>query len=104
MAKVYFLRHQAGNVITKYPFSQPPTDAQIAAVVAECVKAYGECHPKTPGEPYWIRLFEVDLLGPDDMPEGVTDAPVSTLSSGGDADVQKVSVSGTGYVTSAPSD
>lgn len=80
--QIFFLRHQAGGVLHKYPFTAPPTSAQKAAVWKECFQSHGEMHPKehlnedgvtTHKKPYWTfddprALVTVDVLGPNDVP------------------------------------
>ena len=65
--KVYFFRHQAGGVVVQYPFAKPPTEAQQEAVARELFQTFGAEHPKT-GEAYWLKVVEVDVLGPSDVP------------------------------------
>jgi hypothetical protein len=96
MAKVYFLRHQAAGVISKYPFSQPPTDEQKAAVERELFQAVGKSHPKT-GESYWTIVVEADVLGPGDVPE-VPERSLSVAGEGARPDVDRVSVSARAHV------
>lgn len=70
MGKVYFLRHQVGGIQFEHPFAQPPTDAQFSAVARKCFLSHGAAHPKTE-ESYWLRVYEMDVLGPDDVIEVV---------------------------------
>lgn len=92
--KIYFVRHQAAGVISKYPFSEPPTDAQVDAVMRECFQSFGAVHPKDQ-EPYWVRVYEVDVLGPDDVPV----VPERTLGVAGVSGVPELVVSGVATVT-----
>lgn len=90
MAKIYFLRHQAGGVITKYPFAQQPTKPQVEAVARECFQTFGGKHPKT-DEEYWLRVEERDVIGPDDeiaVPERVLASTVSEITAKGTAHVK----------------
>jgi hypothetical protein len=64
MLKVYFIRHQARGVLHDLPFSEPPTEKQLEAVALLCAAAHGLVHPKTL-EPYWIRVVDVEVRGPD---------------------------------------
>jgi hypothetical protein len=68
MAKVFYLRHQAAGILTQFPFTQKPTDAQLKAVGAICGAVHGENHPKT-DEPYWLTVVEATMFGPTDIPE-----------------------------------
>ena len=81
--QIFFLRHQAGGVLYKYPFSATPTPEQKAAVWKECFQSHGDLHPKehlnedgetTYRKPYWTfddprALVVVDVLGATDVPE-----------------------------------
>ena len=95
MASIFFLRHQAGNVLHEYPFASPPTDEQKEALERLCIQRHGVSHAKTPGEPYWMRVVEVPLLGDDDVPS----VPELSLSVVSEAGVPKIAVSATGTVT-----
>ena len=101
MAKIYFLRHQAAGLISKYPFSDVPTDVQIDAVKRECFQLLGPSHPKT-GEPYWLKVVEQDVLGPGDVPD-VPERALSSVSPGvratGGGDPEEFTVQGVGTVT-----
>lgn len=68
MAKVYFVRHQAHGVVDEFPFASHPTQEQVARVAKYCFQAHGFGHPKTPNEPYWTKVVDVDVLGPDELP------------------------------------
>jgi hypothetical protein len=81
MAKIYFLRHQAGGVLHEYPFAEPPTEEQRAAVWKLCFHRHGAEHPKIYTDesgnefkrPYWPSddphaLVERELLGASDVP------------------------------------
>lgn len=63
---VYFVRHQAGGVLLDYPFANPPTDEQIAPLVAEMVRLHGERSPK--GEPWRTTIVSRRVLGLFDVP------------------------------------
>lgn len=99
MNKIYFLRHQANGVVHEFPFAEPPTEAQMKAVMRLCFMRHGGSHKKTPDEPFWTRVVEVELLGPNDIP----DVPERVLTGVsvpgvGKADTNEVSASGTGHV------
>lgn len=96
MAKLFFIRHQAAGVLFQFPFAQPPSKAQQAAVERFCVMQNGVSHSKTPGEPYWTRVVELDVLGPNDIPNVPEHALAIVSSGGGNAD--KFSVDGKGHV------
>ncbi len=95
MAKVYFVRHQAAGFITEFPFAQEPTEAQIAAVAKKCFQSFGAEHPKS-GEPYWVKAFAFDVLGPNDVPV-VPERSLSSVSTS--ASAGEFIVAGTGTVT-----
>lgn len=67
MAKIYYLRHQAHGVVYDFPFAEPPSEQQHAAVERFCFQKHGGMHSK--GSPYWMRLVEVNLLGAGDVPD-----------------------------------
>ncbi len=96
MSKVYFARHQAHGVVHEYPFSSPPSEAQVAKVWSYCFGIHGASHAKTPSEPYWITVVERDVLGSDDLP--VFEAPGLRVASSL-ASAEEITVSGTGTVT-----
>jgi hypothetical protein len=96
MAKIYLVRHQAQNVVHQFPFAQPPTPEQLAAVSRFCFQSWGRSHEKTPDEPYWVKVIEVDLLGPNDVPD-VPDRALS-LSKENIADPDKFVVAARGHV------
>ena len=100
MAKIYFVRHQAHGIVPNFPFKEHPTQEQVALVAKWCFQQHGFGHPKTPGEPYWTRVAEFDLLGPTDLP----DVPDRVLAEVGGAPgamtstVSGASVHGTGVI------
>lgn len=94
--KVYFVRHQAAGFVTKYPFAEHPSEAQVAAVAKECFQSFGFGHAKTPDEPYWTSVSEFDVLGPDEVP-AVAERSLSVSSSV--AAAGEFVVSGVGTVT-----
>lgn len=96
MAKIYLVRHQAAGLVHEFPFSQPPSEPQVDAVKAFCLQSHGFGHPKTPDEPYWVRVEERDLLGSLDLPvapERTSGLSVNSAAAG------EFSVSGSGTVT-----
>jgi hypothetical protein len=95
MAKVYFVRHQAAGIVTKYPFAQEPTEAQVAAIVRECFQSFGGSHQKTPDVPYWVRVESFDLLDANTVPE----VQERSLSVANVAAVGEVTVNAVGTVT-----
>jgi hypothetical protein len=95
MAKVYFVRHQAGGVMHEYPFAAPPDAEQQAAISKLCSQRFGFSHSKTPGEPYWTSVVGVDLLGSGDVP-AIEEQSAGTANMAG---VGKVAVVGFGTVT-----
>jgi hypothetical protein len=100
MAKLYFVRHQAHGVVTEFPFSEHPSQNQVAAVAKHCFGIHGFGHKKTPTEPYWTRVVEVEMLGPGDMPEVKAPGPVGVDAAGaGKVEAPGPQVSGVGHVT-----
>lgn len=101
MAKIYLIRHQAKGVVHEFPFAQEPSAEQLAAVKKLCFQSFGFGHPKTPTEPYWLRVVEIDLLGPDEVPH-VPDRDLSTVPMApgeARAEIPTQTVSGSGHVT-----
>lgn len=94
MSKIYFVRHQAAGVVHTRPFLAPPSDAQVEAVKRLCFQSFGATHPKD-GQPYWVRIEEVDALGPSDMPF----VPERALAVAGEAPVGEMTVSGAAHVS-----
>lgn len=110
--RIYFIRHQAAGVLTKYPFAQYPTEAQIEAVKRECFQAYGAFHPKAeqvlhpetgevleerPRE-YWMQVVEAQALTADDVID-VPDRALSLQVIGGiKASAPNMVASGVGFV------
>lgn len=92
--KLYFVRHQAAGVVYDYPFLQPPSEKQIAAVCRRCFQSYGAEHPAT-GQAFWTKVYEVDALGTDEIPVVLERA----LSVAGSTPVGEFSVSGVATVT-----
>lgn len=100
MEKVYFLRHQAHGVVHKYPFSEPPTDAQKAQVAKEMLQIHGQFHKKLDADgnrqEHWLRVEEpVQVLLPADEIV-VPDRSLSVVNAAG---TRAAVVSGTGTVT-----
>lgn len=95
MAKVYFVRHQAAGFLYDSPFGQPPSEAQIAALTKRCFHVHGFGHSKTPDRPYWVRVEEFDVLGP----EAVITVEDRTLKVINEAGVSSNAVSGIGKVS-----
>jgi hypothetical protein len=91
MAKVYFLRHQARGVLHDLPFAQHPTKEQIAAVARLCAAAHGTHHPKTE-EPYWLKVAEIEMVGPDFV------IPMPAPAGVGKAELPGPVASGVGHV------
>ncbi len=91
--KLYFVRHQAHGILHSFPFSQPPTAKQQDAISRLCAATHGTHHPKT-REPFWFKVVEVDVLGPEaeiapPEPRGVTSS---------DARLPAPTVEGRGHV------
>jgi hypothetical protein len=91
--KIYFVRHQAAGVVYDYPFLQPPSEEQIAAVKRRCFQSFGAEHPKL-GE-FQTSIYETEALGPDEIPVVAERA----LGVAGAAPVGEFSVSGVATVT-----
>jgi len=99
MEKIFFVRHQAHGVVHQFPFAQHPTQEQVDAVKRYCFQLHGFGHPKTPEEPYWVRVVETPVLG-DELPE----VPERVLAPAGEQGVGRaatgeLSVSGVGTIT-----
>lgn len=99
MAKVYFLRHQAHGIVHEYPFVASPSDEQQAAVRQFCFNMHGFSHAKTPSEPYWMRVIEVEVLGPKDAPDvPKRDLSVVSEHGAGETSIPGRTIHGTGVV------
>lgn len=96
MAKIYFVRHQAGGVLWETPFAESPSEGQIAAIKKLAAQSHGAAHPKT-DEPYWLTVCEVDVLGSGDVPSVPDRAPGVSVNA---AAVGEFQVSGVGTVSS----
>ncbi len=96
MAKIYLVQHQAHGVVGAFPFAEPPTEAQLERVWTYCFGIHGASHQKTPSEPYWQQVLEVELLGPEDMPAFEPPGPKAVAS---EASVGQFQVAGVGTVT-----
>ena len=59
MSATYFFRHQALGVDSARPMASAPGNAELAAFAVEMEERFGATHPKT-GEPYWIKVLEVE--------------------------------------------
>lgn len=93
--KVFFIRHQAAGLITKYAFANYPTQTQIDAVSRECFQQFGAAHPKT-GETYFLQVVESVLLSSDaaiDVPERALNTVTTGSTMAGD-----LGASGFGHV------
>jgi hypothetical protein len=63
--KVYFIRHQAGGILTDVVFvGAPPSAADLDAAKERMDKVHGENHSKT-GEAYWMTVQESCGVFPD---------------------------------------
>lgn len=93
MSKIYYVRHQAGGLLWEFPFAQPPTDSQKAALEALCRNLHGSVHPKTE-KPYWLTVAEVDLLDSAALPDVGGAGPSESSAS-----APQFSAQGVGYVT-----
>jgi hypothetical protein len=96
MAKVHMVRHQHHGVVTSHAFSEPPSEEQIAPIAAEAERIHGR-----PGRATgWVRVVEVELMGPDDIPVfEVPGEPSEQLEN--DAGAPKLVAAGIGIVTPA---
>lgn len=101
MAKIYFLQHQAHGVVFEYPFAATPTDKQTEAVRKFCFQLHGFGHAKTPTEPYWMRVLEIDVVGDEvpDVPDRELSAVASPEKGAARAAARPSGVSGTGWVS-----
>ncbi len=103
--KIYYARHQSLGVINQFPFLEPPSAEQLAAIREIADMSQGTHHPKERNKPpeqrvpYWIKVVEETAYGP-------TDIPMPPAPSGGGVSVSgsaavglgTVGVSGTGSV------
>jgi hypothetical protein len=96
MPSIYIVRHQGYGFVHEYPFAKEPTAQQLAAVERFCMQSRGVVHPKT-GEKHWVKVVEVPLLGPSDVPD-VPDRALS-LSKENKAEVGEMVASAVGHVT-----
>lgn len=94
--KIYMFRHQAGGFCAEWVFSSPPTKEQGAAVLTHMASRHGLKHPKT-GEPYWLRVIEVEVYGPTST-IAPYEAPGDTVRLSG-ADILQVIASGVGRIS-----
>jgi hypothetical protein len=100
MAKIYFVRHQAHGIVHEFPFAEAPTQNQVEVVARFCFQSHGFGHAKTPDQPYWTRVVEVDVLGPGELPA----VPERVLAPAGEQGVARVAaggavISGSGTIT-----
>jgi hypothetical protein len=93
---VYMVRHQAAGILTSHVFKAWPSEAQVAALVAECERLHGKAHPKT-GDAYWVNTVEVPLLDGAEVPKFPERAPASNGKKN-TAGVPEMTVSGVGTV------
>lgn len=78
---MYMLRHQAGGILTDLIFAEPPTDQQMAESRILCVQRFGE--KAKSGEPFWLQVIEVSVLGPEEkVGLGELTPPVTVLDAG----------------------
>jgi hypothetical protein len=91
MAKLYFIRHQAHGIVHEFPFSEHPSQNQVAAVAKYCFGIHGFGH------------VETEVLGRDDMPAVADPGPVGVDAAGaGNVVSPGRTVSGVGHVTEKP--
>jgi hypothetical protein len=93
MKTIHYVRHQAAGILTEFPFASAPTDAQMAALTKLCFQRHGGSHAKT-GEPYWLKVVEVPVLGASDVPS----VPDRSLSVASEAAAPEFKVEGFGHV------
>ncbi len=101
MKKIYFVRHQAHGIVSEFPFLKHPTQTQVEAVRKFCFNIHGFGHAKTPDQPYWTKVVEVNTVG-DEVPE-VPDRELTVVGKPGAAtsSTSQFSVEGTGVITPA---
>lgn len=104
--KIYYARHQSLGVLTQFPFLEPPSTEQLAAIREIADMSQGTHHPKQrllPEEervPYWISVVEETVYGPTDMPMPPSpDAGGVSVSGAASVGLGSVGVTGTGTVT-----
>lgn len=93
MKTIHYVRHQAAGILTDFPFASAPTSAQMAALTKLCFQRHGEKHAKT-GEPYWLKVVEMPVLGAGDVPE----VPERSLSVASEASAPEFKVEARGHV------
>jgi hypothetical protein len=89
---IFFVRHQAAGVLHDFPFEQAPSGGQVAAIARALETLHGDAHPKT-GEPYWLRVVEVPLLGPEDVA-----APAGARGGVGSGELEQLRGDGAGEI------
>lgn len=68
--KIYYVRHQAAGVVHEHPFTSPPSQDDLDAVLATCESRHGKKHPKT-GASYWAKVIVLDTELKADDPNRV---------------------------------
>lgn len=70
--RCFFIRHQAGGVLTDRVFVERPTEADLSEAQARMAKVHGSGHPKYSdpehpkhGQPWWVAVEESCLVVPD---------------------------------------
>jgi len=58
--KAYLIRHQKHGFVTSHVFLEPPTKAQVAPILADIATRHATG---------WVRIVEVDLMGPGEVPQ-----------------------------------
>ena len=96
--KVYYLRHQAGGILTDYPFSKPPTGEQTKAISALMAATHGTKNKKD-GADYWMIVVEKTVLEPNDIPAVTLPTADSAKGSSASVEMGRVEVTATGTVT-----
>lgn len=104
LKRCYFIRHQAGGVLTDKVFLVPPTAQDLEEAQAACAKLHGAVFAKT-GEPWWVKVVESTVEVPDgftafeELPPPPPAAEPNGLGADGAAALPRLAVTGTGVVT-----
>jgi hypothetical protein len=62
---VYYVRHQAAGVLHEFPFSEPPTQAQLSA----CSRLLAKRHVRAQGkDPWWLKVVSAPVLDSTTLP------------------------------------
>ena len=95
MSKVYYFRHQAAGVMYEFPFTEAPSELQLAPLRKLCAARYGDTHPKT-SEKFWGKVVDYEVVsGIPKVEQPAEGGPPPGRGSAGSTEFQ---ISGTGTV------